>query len=130
MRSTSSQVAPPCVDVSRLNSARRGANGPQSGLREEFRRIWNHLQDAVANPEGALCVGLMECTMMDEPDRAFYDSVFGQGVFSLGAEAFSAHSATPLVAKHSAYLAPGHSGPRRHRRRPACSSRRSTSAGG
>jgi len=78
------------VDVSRLNSARSGAFGAQSSLREDFGRVWRHLQHSVAAVPGAVCLGLMECTNMDLKDRAPYDAIFNEGAFSVGAHAFSA----------------------------------------
>ena len=54
---------PPCKDVSRLNASGRGAWGPQSRLREEFKRLAKALFSAA--PQRA--VGTMECTKMSTP---------------------------------------------------------------
>jgi hypothetical protein len=65
---------PPCTDVSLLKTHRAGANGPQSGLRNEFKRIYSILCSLRPNKVFAL----MECTPMLEVDKDHYDGVFGK----------------------------------------------------
>ena len=76
---------PPCTDVSLVNAFRKGANGAQSILRDEFERIYQRL---CAFAPGRV-VGLMECTRMDAADRVAYDSVFHCTPFELCASPFS-----------------------------------------
>ena len=77
---------PPCQDVSLLSGNRAGADGPRSGLREEFARIY-HTFEALT-PPGAV-FGLMECTRMSRADREAYDRVFGNPPVDVCARHFS-----------------------------------------
>ena len=70
---------PPCVDVSPLKAERSGAFGPESGVREHFKSIYQGLKSTVPNKIAAV----MECTPMDSSDRVAYDSVFGSSPYEL-----------------------------------------------
>ena len=79
---------PPCTDVSLLNATRVGADGPASGLRGEFARIYQAL---LAAAPGRVR-GLMECTRMDAADRCSYDEVFGAAPFEVCARSSPIYS--------------------------------------
>ena len=64
---------PPCQDVSLLNSDGCGSWGDRSGLREEFRRIYNWFCTAVPSER---LFAIMECTKMLPEDQVAYDEVF------------------------------------------------------
>ena len=67
---------PPCQDVSLLNSDGCGSWGDRSGLREEFRRIYNWFCTAVPSER---LFAIMECTKMLPEDQVAYDEVFHRG---------------------------------------------------
>ena len=69
----------PCQDVYLLSSLRKGAHGERSGLCEDFRRIYEQLKTEF----GSRIKAIMECTPMDETDRAHYDAVFGQQPYEI-----------------------------------------------
>ena len=67
-------AGPPCQDVSLLSIDRSGANGPRSGLRKEFARVYGIFRSLV--PDSRIR-GLMECVRMDAEDLPYYNGVFG-----------------------------------------------------
>ena len=76
---------PPCKDVSMLNSGGKGAWGPQSKLREEYKRVTQYFLSMAPDRTRAL----MECTTMRAADRVVYGAVHGRKAFELCSKHFA-----------------------------------------
>ena len=60
---------PPCVDVSKFNERRAGAEGPQAWIRKKCIQVHQRFSETLA-PERT--VGLMECTTMQPADLQIF----------------------------------------------------------
>ena len=77
---------PPCVDVSKLNKQRPGANGPTPWIRKKCTQIHRWFASDLA-PDRT--VGLMECTTMDHSDLERFQQETGVQTYSVDAFHFA-----------------------------------------
>ena len=94
-------AGPPCQDVSLLNADGCGSWGDRSGLREEFRRIYNYFCTLVPSER---LFAIMECTKMLPEDQVAYDEVFHRGPVEI-CSAFAYDQTASMVGQQGSSLA-------------------------